>query len=123
MLLWVWRCYFECGCCTQCQGIAHTFVGANQFSSPHRRINLAAPTAELEPLKDGAVEQTDEQDMGMTYEVHIAVLHALLVLLVLHARRMVVAQALWQFCGMHAACLLLGTFIICLARALAAFSS
>ena len=29
----------------------------------------AAPTAELEPLKDGAVEQTDEQDMGMSYEV------------------------------------------------------
>lgn len=29
----------------------------------------APPTAELEPLKDGAVEQTDEQDMGMTYEV------------------------------------------------------
>ena len=30
---------------------------------------IAAPTAELEPLKDGAVEQTDEQDMGMSYEV------------------------------------------------------
>lgn len=26
-----------------------------------------APTAELEPLKDGQVAQTDEQDMGMTY--------------------------------------------------------
>lgn len=27
----------------------------------------AAPTAELEPLKDGAIAQTDEEDMGMTY--------------------------------------------------------
>lgn len=27
----------------------------------------AAPTAELEPLKDGALAQTDEEDMGMTY--------------------------------------------------------
>ncbi|KAI3428464.1 hypothetical protein D9Q98_007289 [Chlorella vulgaris] len=31
-------------------------------------VEAAPPTAELEPLKDGAVEQTDEQDMGMTYE-------------------------------------------------------
>ena len=40
----------------------------------------AAPTAELEPLKNGAVEQTDEQDMGMTYEVRsctAALLHRL----------------------------------------------
>lgn len=28
----------------------------------------AAPTAELEPLKDGQIAQTDEQDMGMTYD-------------------------------------------------------
>lgn len=27
----------------------------------------AAPTAELEPLNNGQVAQTDEQDMGMTY--------------------------------------------------------
>ncbi len=33
------------------------------------QVEKAPPTAELEPLKDGAVEQTDEQDMGMTYEV------------------------------------------------------
>lgn len=33
-------------------------------------LSSAAPTAELEPLAaDGAVAQTDEQDMGMTYEV------------------------------------------------------
>ncbi len=30
-------------------------------------IIAAPPTAELEPLKDGQVAQTDEQDMGMTY--------------------------------------------------------
>lgn len=28
----------------------------------------APPTAELEPLKDGKLAQTDEEDMGMTYE-------------------------------------------------------
>lgn len=28
----------------------------------------APPTAELEPLKDGRIAQTDEQDMGMTYD-------------------------------------------------------
>ena len=28
----------------------------------------AAPTAELEPLSDGKIAQTDEVDMGMTYE-------------------------------------------------------
>lgn len=28
----------------------------------------APPTAELEPLHDGALTQTDEQDMGMTYK-------------------------------------------------------
>lgn len=27
----------------------------------------APPTAELEPLNDGQLAQTDEQDMGMTY--------------------------------------------------------
>lgn len=27
----------------------------------------APPTAELEPLADGQITQTDEQDMGMTY--------------------------------------------------------
>lgn len=30
-------------------------------------IIAAPPTAELEPLKDGQLVQTDEQDMGMTY--------------------------------------------------------
>jgi len=30
-------------------------------------ILCAPPTAELEPLKDGKLAQTDEQDMGMTY--------------------------------------------------------
>uniref|UniRef100_A0A3Q3S4G5 Glutamine-dependent NAD(+) synthetase n=1 Tax=Mastacembelus armatus TaxID=205130 RepID=A0A3Q3S4G5_9TELE len=32
-----------------------------------RRILAAPPTAELEPLTDGQVSQTDEADMGMTY--------------------------------------------------------
>eukprot|EP00887_Chlorella_sp_A99_P004869 scaffold4.g4869.t1 len=31
-------------------------------------VEAAPPTAELEPLHNGAVAQTDEQDMGMTYE-------------------------------------------------------
>lgn len=30
-------------------------------------ILCAQPTAELEPLQDGLIAQTDEQDMGMTY--------------------------------------------------------
>lgn len=30
-------------------------------------ILIAAPTAELEPLVDGNIAQTDEEDMGMTY--------------------------------------------------------
>ncbi|KAK2725857.1 glutamine-dependent NAD(+) synthetase-like [Artemia franciscana] len=32
-----------------------------------RKIVAAPPTAELEPLKDGQLVQTDEQDMGLTY--------------------------------------------------------
>ena len=31
-------------------------------------ILSAAPTAELEPLTEGRIVQTDEQDMGMTYD-------------------------------------------------------
>ncbi|KAL6768958.1 NIC13 [Auxenochlorella protothecoides x Auxenochlorella symbiontica] len=31
-------------------------------------ISAAPPTAELEPLRDGEIAQTDEADMGMTYE-------------------------------------------------------
>ena len=33
-----------------------------------KEIYNAPPTAELEPLLDGQIQQTDEQDMGMTYE-------------------------------------------------------
>ncbi|XP_017275047.1 glutamine-dependent NAD(+) synthetase [Kryptolebias marmoratus] len=41
---------------------------AEQFQLTALRGILAAPpTAELEPLKDGQVSQTDEADMGMTY--------------------------------------------------------
>ena len=29
----------------------------------------APPSAELEPIREGQEAQTDEQDMGMTYEV------------------------------------------------------
>ena len=32
-------------------------------------VVAAAPTAELEPIRPGVAAQTDEQDMGMTYEV------------------------------------------------------
>lgn len=31
-------------------------------------IVSAVPTAELEPLRDGVLAQTDEEDMGMTYQ-------------------------------------------------------
>ena len=31
-------------------------------------VNEAKPTAELEPIREGVAAQTDEQDMGMTYE-------------------------------------------------------
>ncbi len=42
---------------------------ASLLSGCHGHFH-AAPTAELEPLgANGAVAQTDEQDMGMTYEV------------------------------------------------------
>ena len=34
-----------------------------------RGVVAAPPSAELEPLREGQEAQTDEQDMGMTYEV------------------------------------------------------
>lgn len=33
-----------------------------------KTISSAPPTAELKPLKDGEIEQTDEADMGLTYK-------------------------------------------------------
>jgi NAD+ synthase (glutamine-hydrolysing) len=33
-----------------------------------RAVVEAPPTAELRPLKGGEIEQTDEEDMGMTYD-------------------------------------------------------
>lgn len=40
----------------------------SRFSLPVlEEIMGAPPTAELEPLADGRIAQTDEQDMGMTY--------------------------------------------------------
>ncbi|XP_059153927.1 glutamine-dependent NAD(+) synthetase-like [Physella acuta] len=42
-------------------------VKAFKFSSLEK-INSAPPTAELEPLEDGRLAQTDEEDMGMTYD-------------------------------------------------------
>ena len=47
-----------------------SFLGyaAEKFNlSALNGILSAPPTAELEPLKDGKLAQTDEQDMGMTY--------------------------------------------------------
>lgn len=41
---------------------------SDRFSLPIlEEIMEAPPTAELEPLSDGRIAQTDEQDMGMTY--------------------------------------------------------
>ena len=34
-------------------------------------VEAAPPTAELEPIREGTAAQTDEQDMGMTYEVQL----------------------------------------------------
>ena len=31
----------------------------------------APPSAELEPIREGEAAQTDEQDMGMTYDVRV----------------------------------------------------
>ena len=31
-------------------------------------VEAAPPSAELEPIREGVAAQTDEQDMGMTYE-------------------------------------------------------
>ena len=53
------------------------FLGLLRRHSARRRrripargvqVEAAPPTAELEPLKDGAVAQLDEVDMGMTYD-------------------------------------------------------
>ena len=44
--------------------------GAERLGYPSlARVVEAAPTAELEPIRPGVAAQTDEQDMGMTYEV------------------------------------------------------
>ena len=38
-----------------------------------RGVVAAPPSAELEPIREGEEAQTDEQDMGMTYDVsHLA---------------------------------------------------
>lgn len=52
-----------------CVTIFKTFVKFFwRFELPILKEILAAvPTAELEPLADGQLAQTDEQDMGMTY--------------------------------------------------------
>ena len=34
-----------------------------------RSVVAAPPSAELEPIREGEEAQTDEQDMGMTYDV------------------------------------------------------
>lgn len=51
-----------------CRATCSSALGLHTLPSPRPPALRAAPTAELEPLKDGAVEQTDEQDMGMSYE-------------------------------------------------------
>lgn len=44
-----------------------TWAATNLGYSELAPIGEAAPTAELEPLREGEAPQTDEQDMGMTY--------------------------------------------------------
>jgi len=42
---------------------------ADRFNLPSlKAVVLAKPTAELRPLLGNEIEQTDEEDMGMTYE-------------------------------------------------------
>ena len=44
--------------------------GAGHLGYPElANVVAAPPTAELEPIREGSAAQTDEQDMGMTYEV------------------------------------------------------
>ena len=44
--------------------------GAEHLGCPElANVVAAPPTAELEPIREGSAAQTDEQDMGMTYEV------------------------------------------------------
>ena len=44
--------------------------GAEHLGYPElANVVAAPPTAELEPIREGSAAQTDEQDMGMTYEV------------------------------------------------------
>ena len=44
--------------------------GAQHLGYPElANVVAAPPTAELEPLREGSAAPTDEQDMGMTYEV------------------------------------------------------
>jgi len=49
-------------------GIAFLFCFAFRFGLSSLDAILAAPpTAELEPLQEGRIVQTDEEDMGLTY--------------------------------------------------------
>lgn len=44
--------------------------GATNLGYPSlAEVEKAAPTAELEPIREGTAPQTDEEDMGMSYEV------------------------------------------------------
>lgn len=61
--LWLEEVGEECVACRD-----HPAASAALLPCPC--LPTAAPTAELEPLAaGGAVAQTDEQDMGMSYEV------------------------------------------------------
>ena len=56
--------------CT-CQADLKSFLSyaADHLGYPSlRAVVEAPPTAELRPLKGGEIEQTDEADMGMTYD-------------------------------------------------------
>eukprot|EP00891_Asterochloris_glomerata_P006489 jgi/Astpho2/6489/e_gw1.00096.52.1_t len=44
------------------------WAGDNLGYSALKEVVSAPPSAELEPLREGTAAQTDEQDMGMTYE-------------------------------------------------------
>jgi hypothetical protein len=60
--------------------------GAQHLGYPElANVEAAPPTAELEPIREGVAPQTDEQDMGMKYEVGAEVQEPLIFKSALHA--------------------------------------
>ena len=66
------RCQYACAAGGISKGDLRRFLkwGAEHLGyASLSAVEGAPPTAELEPIRAGTAAQTDEQDMGMTYEV------------------------------------------------------